>query len=417
MDLLTAVEVIQAPLGETLPRLSEALAATIPHRAVAELSNCSFAPFKFRGESPGPTTADLDALRPFVPARGNWQGRAVMAGVEVPVVVLASEVTAPSALLVFLRTDDTALPDEVLAPAQALWDLVTAHMEGLRNEAVPATLAVSRAAAAARATTIADLGDAYGTALTSLLGVLRDRTVDDTTARSRAVDLAVTALVDLRSRAELERALTEERAGGAFDRLAESVRRVLRGRGVRLDLGTPGAEEGADRGLPTEVASTASAVVRSTVHAMLDDQRGVRRVHIAWKVAGTVLKATVRDDGPGTLSCGSLDVRRVAERLGPLGGGAEVDAVPGWGTTVTIEIPLGPAETPREDPLTVLGARELEVLGQLARGRRNREIAGELHISESTVKFHVAKILEKLGVTSRGEAAALAHEWGATAVR
>ncbi|MFE2219841.1 LuxR C-terminal-related transcriptional regulator [Streptomyces canus] len=38
--------------------------------------------------------------------------------------------------------------------------------------------------------------------------------------------------------------------------------------------------------------------------------------------------------------------------------------------------------------------------------------AGELHISESTVKFHVAKILEKLGVGSRGEAAALAlaHE-------
>ncbi|WP_353477088.1 LuxR C-terminal-related transcriptional regulator [Streptomyces violaceusniger] len=43
--------------------------------------------------------------------------------------------------------------------------------------------------------------------------------------------------------------------------------------------------------------------------------------------------------------------------------------------------------------------------------------AGELHISESTVKFHVAKILEKLGVGSRGEAAALAHEWGATATR
>ena len=89
--------------------------------------------------------------------------------------------------------------------------------------------------------------------------------------------------------------------------------------------------------------------------------------------------------------------------------------MPEWGTTVTIEVPLGPPESPREDPLTVLGARELEVLGQLARGRRNRDIAGDLHISESTVKFHVAKILEKLGVGSRGEAAALAHEWGATA--
>ena len=87
--------------------------------------------------------------------------------------------------------------------------------------------------------------------------------------------------------------------------------------------------------------------------------------------------------------------------------------MPGWGTTVTVEVPLGPPDTPREDPLTALGARELEVLGQLARGRRNRDIAHELHISESTVKFHVARIIGTLGVSSRGEAAALAHQWGA----
>lgn len=421
MDLQTAVDVIRAPLCELLPRLSAAFMAVVPHQAIAELSaNCRFAPFKVRGESPGApgssvTIADLAALRPLVPARGIWQGRAVMAGVEVPVLAVSSDITEQGALLVLVRTEDTPVPEELLTPAQALWDAVTAHREGLRNEAIPATLAVSRAAAAARAVAIADLGDAYGTALTALLGVLRDRAVDDASARSRAVDLAVTALVELRSRAELDRAMSEERSGDAFDRLAESLQRMLRGRGVRLDLGTPGAEEGADRVLPGDVAATASAVVRSTVHAMLDDQRTVNRVHIGWKVAGTVLRATVRDDGPGTLSSGSLDTRRVIERLGPLGGRVEVDAVPGWGATVTIEVPLGPPENPREDPLTVLGARELEVLGQLARGRRNRDIAGELHISESTVKFHVAKILEKLGVGSRGEAAALAHEWGATA--
>ncbi|SEQ98161.1 helix-turn-helix transcriptional regulator [Lentzea albida] len=415
MDLQKAAQVISAPLSETLPQLSAVLGPDIPHAAIAELSNCSFAPFKFRGESPSITITDLAALRSQVPVEGTWQGRARLASGEVPVVVLMSAVSAPSAMLVLLRTDDTPIPLEVLTSAKALWDVVTAHMEGLRNEAVPATLAVSRAAAAARAVAISDLSDAYGASLSSMLTALRDRAVEDSVARARAADLAVTALVELRARADLDRAQTEERAGDAFERLAESLRRVLRGRDVRLDLGTPGAEEGAERVVPTEITSTAAAVVRATVHAMLDDQGGVSRVHIGWKIAGAVLRATVRDDGPGTLSCGSLDQRRVPERLGPIGGKVEVDAVPGWGATVTIEVPLGPPETPREDPLTVLGARELEVLGQVARGRRNRDIAGELHISESTVKFHVAKILEKLGVGSRGEAAALAHEWGATA--
>ncbi|WP_090055756.1 helix-turn-helix transcriptional regulator [Lentzea fradiae] len=419
MELKTAVEVLRAPMGETLPRLSAAFAGSIPHQAVAELSNCTFAPFKFRGDPRGLrlTMADLATLRESVPASGTWQGRAVVADVELPLVVLTSDVPETTSMLVFIRTDDTPVPQEVLSDAHTLWDLVTAHLEGLRNEAVPATLAVSRAAAAARAMTISDLGDAYGTALTALLGVLRDRSLDDAPARTRAVELAVTALTELRSRAELVSALTEERVGDAFARLTESLCRVLRGRGVRLDVGPPGAEEGADRVVPAEVLATAGAVVRSAVHAMLDDQRDVGRVHVTWRVVGAVLKATVRDDGPGTLSCGSLDRRHAAERLGPLGGKAEVDAVPGWGTTVVIEVPLGPPENPREDPLTVLGARELEVLGQLARGRRNRDIAVDLHISESTVKFHVAKILEKLGVASRGEAAAIAHEWGAAATR
>ncbi|MFI5750630.1 response regulator transcription factor [Streptomyces sp. NPDC051644] len=81
----------------------------------------------------------------------------------------------------------------------------------------------------------------------------------------------------------------------------------------------------------------------------------------------------------------------------------------GWGTTVTAAIPLATPAAPATDPLAELGARELEVLGHLAQGQRNRAIAQQLHISESTVKFHVANILTKLNVESRGEAAALAR--------
>ncbi|GAA4183798.1 LuxR family transcriptional regulator [Streptosporangium oxazolinicum] len=56
-----------------------------------------------------------------------------------------------------------------------------------------------------------------------------------------------------------------------------------------------------------------------------------------------------------------------------------------------------------------LTAREHEVLGLVATGRSNREIAGELFISAKTVSVHVSNILAKLGVTSRGEAAATAY--------
>lgn len=58
------------------------------------------------------------------------------------------------------------------------------------------------------------------------------------------------------------------------------------------------------------------------------------------------------------------------------------------------------------DPTQLLSPRELEVLGLIAQGRRNREIAEALFISESTTKVHVRHVLEKLGVRSRAEAVA-----------
>ena len=59
-----------------------------------------------------------------------------------------------------------------------------------------------------------------------------------------------------------------------------------------------------------------------------------------------------------------------------------------------------------------LTPREREVLRLVADGRSNREIAGELFISAKTASVHVSNILAKLGVTSRGEAAATAHRRG-----
>ena len=55
-----------------------------------------------------------------------------------------------------------------------------------------------------------------------------------------------------------------------------------------------------------------------------------------------------------------------------------------------------------------LSAREREVLGLLAAGRTDREIADTLFISPRTASKHVGAILAKLDVTSRAEAAVLA---------
>ena len=52
----------------------------------------------------------------------------------------------------------------------------------------------------------------------------------------------------------------------------------------------------------------------------------------------------------------------------------------------------------------VLTAREMEVLGMIAEGAANKNIAWKLGISEHTVKFHVASILAKLNASSRTEA-------------
>jgi DNA-binding CsgD family transcriptional regulator len=54
-----------------------------------------------------------------------------------------------------------------------------------------------------------------------------------------------------------------------------------------------------------------------------------------------------------------------------------------------------------------LTARELDVLRLVARGLANKEIAADLRITTHTVKYHVAAVLEKLGVRSRTEAVSL----------
>ena len=61
-----------------------------------------------------------------------------------------------------------------------------------------------------------------------------------------------------------------------------------------------------------------------------------------------------------------------------------------------------------------LTVREIEVLALLSDGLTNREIGGELFISDKTASVHVSRILSKLGVPNRAAAAAAAQRLGVT---
>ena len=83
------------------------------------------------------------------------------------------------------------------------------------------------------------------------------------------------------------------------------------------------------------------------------------------------------------------------------------------------EAPLAPKAasavlTARADqrPVAELTPREREVLGALARGKANKQIARELGISEKTVKAHLTRVFESIGVTDRTAAALWAQRHG-----
>lgn len=81
---------------------------------------------------------------------------------------------------------------------------------------------------------------------------------------------------------------------------------------------------------------------------------------------------------------------------------------------LNVEAPIdGAAATggngqPEEDPFG-LTPRERQVLALIAEGATNRQIGNALYMAEKTASVHVSRILSKLGVKSRTQAAAVAH--------
>ncbi|MET8164511.1 response regulator transcription factor [Streptomyces sp. NPDC005329] len=120
------------------------------------------------------------------------------------------------------------------------------------------------------------------------------------------------------------------------------------------------------------------------------------------------LVAAVRLIRTGDALLSPAITRRLVERHGPGGhgdraGGAHLEAGrpgPAAGTG------------DRHPDLSALTPRELEVLGLLAQGLSNTELAARLHLSETTVKTHVSRILAKLRLRDRVQAVIVAYRTG-----
>ncbi|WP_129669896.1 LuxR C-terminal-related transcriptional regulator [Phytoactinopolyspora endophytica] len=403
---------------ERAQRLSKALSELVPHRVLSMLvSGCEGSPVGTAGEhdvANSITARDLVHLESTLGTSPYWQGNTEVAGETRPVAVIRERGHPPSVLLL-VRSDATPFPDDNLSTLAEAWSLFIAATEQSLDGATALDLNASRAAAGERVRVTAELTDCHRIALSGILGTLRARHLDDHAARQTAIDLAATALVELRTSTAVERELGDEPLTEAFERLREELRPVTRFSTAQLEFAAPSGTDVRGVTVPATVGHAARAISRGAVLALLE-QADVGRLRVAWALAGG-LEISVRDDGPGTGQSSVID-DALTERAQALGGSVKVESVPGWGTNLVARLPFEDAtsfDATSSDPLAALRPRELDVLAELVNGRRNREIAEKFSISENTVKYHVANVLAQLGVNTRNQAALIAHDAGIVA--
>jgi DNA-binding CsgD family transcriptional regulator len=134
------------------------------------------------------------------------------------------------------------------------------------------------------------------------------------------------------------------------------------------------------------------------------------RVGQPYPLAVALLRAAEAALGAGDRDHAAERLRRAAELAGRLGARPVLAEIEALARSARIQ-PAGGRAGRSTAPATPLGltAREFEVLRLVADGKSNPDIAARLFISAKTVSVHVSSILAKMGVASRGEAAATAH--------
>jgi DNA-binding CsgD family transcriptional regulator/tetratricopeptide (TPR) repeat protein len=133
-----------------------------------------------------------------------------------------------------------------------------------------------------------------------------------------------------------------------------------------------------------------------------------------YPAAHALLRAAGAASAAGNRDRAASRLRRAAELAGRLGARPLLQQISALARRARIDLPAARGQGGQGVQVAAaapfgLTEREREVLRLVAAGRGNRDIAAELFISPKTASVHVSNILGKLSVTTRGEAAAIAH--------
>lgn len=393
-------EVLNAPLTEIAPRTSRFLSEFLPHSALVMLTEDDVGnPRKQYGAATIVSNiafSDLEAIKQTLSPGQLIRVERHLAGQNYPALIALADT---GALLLLTDPDPSDFDDLVLH----FWQILALRIQQHAKDASPTYLMSSRAASSVRTEAVTELTDHHSATLETLLALLRSNQTDRP-VRQTAINVATEALIHLRTTTDQVRDFVEESVTTAFEALRDDLRPLVKFRDITVQFVEPPVD---GRALPSEVAYGARAIVRGVILTLVD-QAPIERIRVQWDCDGTNLLINVRDDGPGELSADNIQFRTLRQRVLALNGQLTLDAIEGWGTEMSVVMPLDPPPIHLHDSsLRALTPRELEVLNQLATGHTNRVIGGHMGISENTVKFHVSRIYRKLGVSSRAEATAM----------
>lgn len=276
------------------------------------------------------------------------------------------------------------------AREEAAWSggsgAVMAHL--LTHAAFSYAMSGQKTAAMAAARERADRQQHTGTWPSFLLAVLKGRisaACEDADALHRALDEARAVAVRLR---------------GAGTPVNEWLLEPLSGQLAWLNSRRIDAIAHWRRALAHEISldiyGQAAELRVRLAHALLQEGQ----VQPAAEVLIPALAIARAEQAPGGALLAPNALRALASAgWGPLLPEADLRLLRGWSSLMELE-------TPAESTTSTLSPRELEVLARIAAGDSNKEIARAFDLSPHTVKRHVANLLDKLGVTTRGQAAA-----------